>query len=273
MSVNSHQLSSMAKYVITRGVDFDEAYVDFCESDTLHILQQKRYTVSETGVSSRVINHWSGLGLLHDSNKKEGKWRKLSITEAIWVRIIEELRLFNVSLDQVKSVRQWLFYTSIDGRIRTRYFDYFNNLAFLGNSVFIVVFADGFAQFCLENEYREFQKIRGNYPSHILLNLNEIIQSIYPNLNLKTIVPKFEAVSKQELSLLKEIRSGSFDAIRVRFNDGQPVLIELEKTENIEKKLFDIIQEDKYQKIELLEINGGIKRIKRTIQKKLDDSL
>lgn len=70
---------------------------------------EKKYRPSDLGITARAINNWKDNGLLIDSDQKG--WHKFNVTECIWLKIIQNLREFNVSLDVIKTIKTALIAT------------------------------------------------------------------------------------------------------------------------------------------------------------------
>jgi|CXWL01.1.fsa_nt_gi hypothetical protein len=73
------------------------------------LLSEKIFTVRDAGISYRVLNHWSEIGLIEDTREYEAGWRKLSVADLLWIRIIQELRKFGLPLEKLAVVRSSLF--------------------------------------------------------------------------------------------------------------------------------------------------------------------
>ena len=72
-------------------------------------INQECFTLKDTGLSQRVINHWDKEGLLPDSSRVEGQWRRFSFADFIWIKFVEELRMVGLPLPVIKHVREGLF--------------------------------------------------------------------------------------------------------------------------------------------------------------------
>jgi len=249
---------------------------DFYESDffryqddlkTKKFLTEKKYTIGKTHTAYRVINHWSKLDLLHDSRKKEGAWRKLSISDLIWIKVIAKLRQFGLSLQQIKQVKHYLFYSRKKRTRRVEEFEFHISYAMQKNPVVLAIFEDGFAQIALLQEYRLTIEMNGLL-SHIHINFNDIVQEIFFKTDLTPEIPISLSLSNKEFSLLKEVRFGNYESIKVRFSDNKINLLELTKSPKTEKRIGKILRESKYQDIELQQLDGKIVQISQTIKKK-----
>jgi DNA-binding transcriptional MerR regulator len=67
-------------------------------------LQEKKFSISDVGVSHRWITYWEEKGLLPETNEK-GKWRKFDFVGYTWLKVIMKLREFNIGLNAVKNLK------------------------------------------------------------------------------------------------------------------------------------------------------------------------
>lgn len=72
-------------------------------------LTEQRFFVKDLGLKYRVINHWDASGLIHSQRNAEGGDRKFSFADYVWVKIVEELRSFGVSIPTVKGITDGMY--------------------------------------------------------------------------------------------------------------------------------------------------------------------
>lgn len=73
-------------------------------ADLYEIITAERLSVRDTGINYRVINHWDEKGLIRFArNSKEGN-RRFSFVDFIWIKVVNELREFGVSLPDIKKI-------------------------------------------------------------------------------------------------------------------------------------------------------------------------
>ena len=77
-------------------------------------LNEKNFLLIDTGISPRVFNNWKKMGLLPQEST-ERKWNKFSFTEFIWLKIVQELREFGLSIEKILKVRKLLYKNPLDG--------------------------------------------------------------------------------------------------------------------------------------------------------------
>jgi DNA-binding transcriptional MerR regulator len=73
----------------------------------LEEFDEKKYKPSDLGISARAMNSWKEKGLLVGSNQKG--WHKFNLSECIWLKIIQKLREFNISIDVIILIKEELF--------------------------------------------------------------------------------------------------------------------------------------------------------------------
>jgi DNA-binding transcriptional MerR regulator len=73
-------------------------------------INAEKFLLKETGITPRVFNSWKNLGLISMRDQdNERKWNKFSFTEFIWLKIIQELREFGLSIEKILKVKKELF--------------------------------------------------------------------------------------------------------------------------------------------------------------------
>jgi DNA-binding transcriptional MerR regulator len=85
------------KSLIELAIEFEKQFID-----------QKPFSLTDTGVTHKLINYWDGKGLLNNPND-ELKWRKFNLEELVWIRMIARLRQLNVNWENIKKIKEELF--------------------------------------------------------------------------------------------------------------------------------------------------------------------
>jgi DNA-binding transcriptional MerR regulator len=70
----------------------------------LDVINEPKFYLKDIGVSGKVMNDWIKYALVDDT-KEKGTWRKYTLKEAIWIKLIEELRLFGIPLKTIKNIK------------------------------------------------------------------------------------------------------------------------------------------------------------------------
>lgn len=72
-------------------------------------IRERRFTVGNTGFSSRNINTLDELGLLPKTRDSETQWRKFNLNDLLYIYIIEQCKKFNIDSKLLRSIQN-LFY-------------------------------------------------------------------------------------------------------------------------------------------------------------------
>ena len=84
-----------------------DAFADM-NSNPIEFMREKKYTLKDFNFSPRVANHWIEKGIIANDHEA-GKKIKLSLAEAFWLKLVDQLRLFNVSLESIKRIKSDFF--------------------------------------------------------------------------------------------------------------------------------------------------------------------
>ncbi len=106
------------------------------EPEKFEELFEKRFSLADLKISSRVLRHWSKYGLLPDENAEKNqtnapeepvptkKRNRFNFVDLIYLNILQDLRLFGVSLPKLLEIKEFLLYE----------YDYFELLDTITNS-------------------------------------------------------------------------------------------------------------------------------------------
>ncbi len=262
-------------FFILRNLDFWYSYIDFFTSDFgkrfSRQLNEKTGRLKIDDVTSRILNNWDNNSLFN-AERSEGKgWRRFSVMDTIWIRVVVELRRFGLPIEKIQQARKKL--TGGKGFDGSEYplLEFYVARAFTGRvPCYLLIFENGRAeplsdvQLTLGTQLRLF----GNC---IRISLNYILQEIYPELDLK---PQFEHnlyLNPSEFELMSMIRMQNFESIKIKLNDGKIEMVEASRSEKVEKRIIDILKDDLYQNIEIKQDNGNIVYINKTVKKKFEN--
>jgi DNA-binding transcriptional MerR regulator len=231
-------------------------------------LNDKTATIRETELSYRVVNNWESVGLI-DNKRPSGKgWRKFSLMDAVWMKIIGELRKFGVSLDKIKQTKESLYRATKPDREGFPWLEHFVVSALVyKHPVMILVFDTGWAEPVFLDEYIANLETFGLQP-HVHINLNSILQAMYPDKDLSPVDGNTVQLSDEEMELLLLIRTGEYEQLTVKQQDGRIELIEGTQTEKPDQRITEILGKGEWQDISLKQRDGKVVSIKRTVQKK-----
>lgn len=255
------------KYPFVKGANFQPEYDKFIEDKTgkafIEHFREQKLPVKFTHQTYRTISTWVKYGLIDDPRDNNIGWRKYSLLDLMWVRIIDELRLFGLPLEKIKEVKDWLFLAPVEGK--TWYFvDFFSASALCGRPVALAVLSDGTAHLGMDEEIRLSQKHAG-LNHFIYLNFSEIIKEVFKFPELRTDYERLWGLSKAELELLHLIKTNNYSSIEVVMGRSAIQRIEASQDVEPETRIIDLIKENKFQEINVKQKDGKIVSIKRTI--------
>ncbi len=266
---NDKNKDSVAVY---RKEAFDIGYKDYFKNISNNrisqILNDKERNIKLQTITRKQIYDWTKEGLI-DANENNG-WRRFSIIDALWLKIVCELREFGMGWNTIKIVRESLEFEKNKYGVAMPILEFYTAFA-IGNKmpVLLLVFKDGI---CVPTNYTQYKVARefGEVENHIQLNLNKILQDFFPAVDLKPVQKAELPVEMDEMELLAFLRLGSLEKATITYKNGKMQVVEALQRIDASKLIVDVINEHNYQKIEVV-IDGGKKvSVMRTIKKKLN---
>jgi hypothetical protein len=237
---------------------------------TSKLLNQKTLTIKDTDQTYRIINHWSSEGLIDDDREQDSKqWRKMSIIDIAWIRIIVEMRKFGLPLDKIKYAKKQLWFSPDYTKGKCPFFEVAVwRTVCLKRETFILVFPDGNA-YPISKESLDARNRCSVIDSYISINLNRVVQDIFKDRNFD-FYPKTTGftLTEEELNLINDVRKGNFESIRIRLKGGEIEMIEATEKIDAQKRIVEILSDADFQDIEVKKKDGKIVSIRRTVKKK-----
>lgn len=71
-------------------------------------IMKPTFYLKDLGVTARVLAHWKENDLIPTTQDSVG-WNKLNFCEYIWIKVIQDLRIFGVPFQVIKKVKEYLF--------------------------------------------------------------------------------------------------------------------------------------------------------------------
>ena len=268
-----HIVSTNSSVAIHRKEAFDIGYKDYFKNLKINrvsaVLNNSERNIKFDSISYRQLNSWDKEGLL--TAVREGReWRKFSIMDAIWVKIIQEMREFGMSWEQISTAKKSLEFENEQHGVPMPILEFYTAFA-VGSKmpVLILVFKDGL---CVPANFTQYKVARefSNVDNHLQINLNAILQGFFPELDLRP-KNKMEAnIDLDEMELLAFIRIGEYEKIEVLFADGKMQVVEGTQRLDANQILSDVINAHSYQKIEVVVDNGRKVKLIRKVKKQLN---
>lgn len=248
-------------------------FLEWEKRDRFHaMLTERKFPLSSTDASSRVINSWEMGGVVDDPRSDGQGWRRFNLLEVTWLHAAIRLRRFGLSIQALTRARNtmndaWGGY-QIESSSRITLFEIYLVQAMRSVPVFLIVFEDGTADLATDSQY-DATSTYFRLADHVRIELNRTFQSAYPESNWA--IPKFESrfpVSHDELSTIEAIKNGNFSSITLTLDNGKVKTIRA--TEEIAgERIIDLLKENDFQDIEIKQRDGNVVHLTRTIITKL----
>ena len=73
-----------------------------------------RFTISDLGVTARDATYWSKKEILPEIKGGNTTRRKYTLKQALWIKLIQQLRSFDISLNQIKKIKGHLLTSDVN---------------------------------------------------------------------------------------------------------------------------------------------------------------
>lgn len=249
METNKNKKIDMSKGIM-RLEWFEKTYHSYAKlSQVRSFFNEKCYTVKDNDETTyRLVNHWTELGLLDGRN--EGGWKRFTLTEIVWQRVIASLRLFGMANEKILKTKSSILANPMFGKDLPSLLEFYISVAVVKSmAVEILVFSDGSADIGTKDEVLNSQRVGYPTENFIMINLNSLIQPIFTQ---KVIEQNFSyfPLNKEEKKLYDDINSFNFDQIHISIGkDGNIMKTTKRKTFDKKKKIIEIVHEAEDQDI------------------------
>lgn len=71
----------------------------------VNLISEEGLSIKNTSSTYKVINDWTRLGIIEDRRHELKQWRKFSLIDLIWIRIVSELRSIKYPLNKIKELK------------------------------------------------------------------------------------------------------------------------------------------------------------------------
>lgn len=258
---------------IYRNEAFDNGFYQYfkqLESNRIsYVLNNKERNIKFETISYRELNSWEKAGLL--TVEREGReWRRFSIIDAIWVKLLKELREFGLSWKQLKVTKESLEFESEKCGVQMPMLEFYTAFVIAQRMpVLLLVFQSGIAIPVSFTQYKMAKETLG-LDSHVQISLNNIVQGLVPEVDLKPVYNSDLPLDLDEMELLAFLRMESFEKVEIFFKDGQMKTVEGMQRLDATMIVGEAIKEHKYQKIEVVVEDGKKVSLRRTLKKQLN---
>lgn len=229
------------------------------------LISEKRYTVKDSDTTYRIINHWMSQGLLEDDREDTSKgWRKLALTEILWLRILLVLRRYGLPLEKLQNTYNSLFFFNGEHSLWWLKSAMALCLSQKPIQVFVVVFDDGKAAFASLKSLLFTDRIKGQAQSYIRINLNLLCcEMLGSNKYIPELEKDFE-LAEDEIDLINTIRTNEYDQVSLRLNAGHIEQIDTTKMVSGAQSISELLENINFGEVTFQVVKGKVAHTKTT---------
>ena len=215
-------------------------------------LQLPRFTITELGVTHRDATYWDKKDILPLVQSKTNTRRKYTLKQAVWIKLIQQMRSFDMSLSQIKSI--------IDCRLG-----------------YIIISKDECFPYCFDKhkmfidkfpEFEEYMKL-----PHIVLSISQAISQLIQDWMRKEWSDEISIVTNEEKKILELLRDDKTEELQIFKKDNKPeraIQVSKNKTNAIQD-FANYIVRNGYQTITVSTRKGKIVNFKNEVSLKLKE--
>ncbi len=221
----------------------------FLNSD-LNIIKEfneQKFTINEENISSRVLNHWYEKGIINDDRENKKSWKKFSVSELVWIRIVLKLRNFGLDLKRINQVKEQIHFYSNDESISQCPLLDFYMLVAVSSTIPIkfIVFESGQAEIVRQIDIDIANQLQLITEDYISIDLNKILDKMFTK---KTIRADYFNYSKTNIEkeifnslYLEEVESFSTKIIK-----GNKFLVKKNRIASSKKEMESMLNKLDY---------------------------
>lgn len=229
--------------------------------------REKKYSVGMTDQTYRVIGTWVDYGLL-DNPKDGSKWKKFSLLDLLWIKIIDRLRDFGYPVRSIEKVMQTLFY-SPDREVWYNLDFALWQVTTLKKEIDLIVLANG-QSYLGEIGEIEFRRKHDGVQDFILINFSNLVKELATKKPLITQVNDSPSeLPNNEIELLNTIKNHKYSQVEITLSNGKIQLIKASENVDVNQRIVDLLKKGNFQEISIKQTNGKVVSVKRTTTKKV----
>lgn len=203
-----------------RDSDFGKNIAVYLMDDKLkslrEILRDRKYTTKDTGVDYRTVSHWRDVKILPKSVDKQEGWKKFTLPEIVWMKVIVQLREYGFPLDKIAKARNEIEWEELKD-FEVSILEYYSAVALATTSdPYVLILPDGQAE--IATTYEVLSKdFFSNQTDMLMISLKSILK------NLGFDVPKanlLHQLTANEEELLWSIRYEDNKEVSMHLSDG-----------------------------------------------------
>lgn len=190
-------------------------------------VNERKYSVGETDMTYRMINHWDQHNLLPESLRKNSGWRKFTLVELVWLKIIKHLREFGLPLNKIAQVKECILEWNEKNNTYDS-FEYYIVESWKSTSdLYLMIANNGDAEIATLPEMKSVANMIGQHDV-LLISLTTVIEEVGQKTQEKQ---DLFNLTDELKALLEEINSGGDKEIKLKIKAKK--IAEIESTSKI----------------------------------------
>ncbi|MFS8159841.1 MAG: MerR family transcriptional regulator [Candidatus Roizmanbacteria bacterium] len=228
--------------------------------------REKLYSVGMTDQTYRVIGSWVEYGLLDDS-QDGSKWKKFSLLDLLWIKIIDRLRDFGYPIRSIEKVMRSLFYAPNNRLLYKLDFALWQVSTFK-KDIALIVSVDG-ETFLGETAEIDSLRDEDGIKDYIQIDFSAIVKELTTKPLDNQINKSLSELPINEIELLDIINSNKYSHIEITLRSGRIEVIKASENIDVNEKVVNLLRDGTFQDITIKQTNGKVVSVKRTTTKKL----
>ena len=202
---------------------FDEQFLGnflYAKHPVIDILNEKKHTIKDEKISSRVLNHWYQAGIIVDDRPNGKGWKKFSLSEIVWITIVNKLRRFGLDLNKISKVKDDLsMYSRKNKPNECPLLDFYILLATNSKEpVKLLVFESGEAVIETQSRIDVSLQLGAFTEDYISIDMNNLIYMLLKKKGQETDYLSYQLDEVQK-EIQKKIHNQEIDSITVKIKD------------------------------------------------------
>ena len=191
---------------------------------------EQNLKIEDTRLSSRILNHWYGSGIITDDRPNGRGWKKFSFSEIVWVHIVFKLRSFGLNLNRIKGVKDQIDkYNSIDKVSNCPLIDFYMLVAIYSKiPVKLIVFESGQAEIVRQIDVDLANHIGLIKEDFISIDINKLLDKLITKKNIEADYLGYSDIPKSTLvkQIEDSISTEDIPSITIKIKDEDYIIDE-----------------------------------------------
>jgi DNA-binding transcriptional MerR regulator len=222
---------------------------EFLNSD-LNIIKEfneQKFTINEENISSRVLNHWYKRGIINDDRENKKSWKKFSVSELVWIRIVLKLRYFGLDLKRIKQVKEQIHFFSKEKTISKCPLLDFYILVAMSSTIPIkfIVFESGQAEIVRQHDIDMANQLQLLCEDFISIDLNKLLDKMFTKNYIRA-----DYFNYSKTNIEKEIFNSLYleevKSFSIKITKGDEFLVKKDRITSSKKEMESMLNKFNY---------------------------